>query len=76
MLWMGFQELLNTEEKYVQDMTYLLVSVVRPLQQNTASFASSASSSASASSSTVPSIPSTAVHAIFCNLEQTVGVNR
>ena len=73
MLWMGFQELLNTEEKYVQDMTYMLVSVVHPLQQNTAS---SASSSASASSSTVPSIPSTAVHAIFCNLEQTVGVNR
>jgi len=76
MLWMGFQELLNTEEKYVQDMTYLLVSVVHPLQQNTASSASSASFSASASSSTVPSIPSTAVHAIFCNLEQTVGVNR
>ena len=61
LLYMGFRELLETEQKYVNDMTFIVNALVRPLQQR---------------DGTTPDVSPTALRSIFGNLEQTVGVNR
>jgi hypothetical protein len=62
---MGYFELLKTEEKYINDMLYIIHSIIKPLQNQ-----------ASSSSPPPPSVLPLAVQSIFINLEQLVGVNQ
>ena len=67
LLYLGFQELVNTEEKYINDMNVLITSIIRPLQNNF---------DQGFSDSKIPKVPTIGIHSIFGNLEQLVGVNR
>lgn len=67
LLYFGFQELVNTEEKYVNDMDVLITSIICPLQNNF---------NQEFSDSKIPKVSSKGINSIFGNLEQLVGVNR
>tara|TARA_B100000795_G_scaffold268962_1_gene257047 strand:+ start:82 stop:2670 length:2589 start_codon:yes stop_codon:yes gene_type:complete len=76
LLYLGFCELLSTEQKYVSDMTFLVSALVHPLQnQNSNKQTPIVFGQNNYEVLKTPNIHPVGLHAIFGNLEQLVGVN-